>query len=191
MTLNGPCSCDPVKSLFPSSSSVMLRSSVSPCRSGRARWPHLGQATRGGLTHRPISDLANSPTTLSLPFPRLLSHLLAPALPGLIGPQPPSLQEKQRRGPKFPESPFTPPPTIPSTAVSPYLSRPRITRLPGAQEEVDHILEGLCQAHCFPLPSAEPPAPTSSPDLLPHAPLPRELSRHGANQAWAQILSLL
>lgn len=65
------------------------------------------------------------------------------------------------------------PPTVPCTAVSPHPSRPRITRLPGAQTEVDDIPEGLTSGSLLPTALSGP---------LP--PLLQTPGGHGASQAW-------
>lgn len=140
-----------------------------------------GQATQGGLTRRPISDLANDPTTQvflsSLP-------LLPPGSSSarVNWPTAPNPAGKAEKGAQEPPST---PPTIPCTAVSPHPSRPRITRLPGAQKEVDHILEGLMSSSLLSTPLSRPPTPTSSPDPIPHISRPRQPNGDGASQTWA------
>lgn len=115
--------------------------------------------TKGRLTHRlfqtPPTPLPNPKSPL-LAFLLSLPHLTTPALPGLIDPQLPPLQEKQRRGAQAPRS-------SPHTRHS-CLPTSRITRSQGPGRKRTTFLRALCQAGCFPLPSPAHQPPISPPD---------------------------
>lgn len=146
MTPSGPSGCDPIK--FIPSFFVTLRSSVSQCRPGRASWPHLG--------NRPMSDLPIPPpprALISLPLPPPGSSSAR-----VNGPVASTPAGKAERGAQVPGAP--PPPPLYRAQLSPRIPTiPRITRLPGAPEEAEHILEGVMSGSRLPTPVTRPPHP--------------------------------